>query len=66
MQDFKSAKRCIKRAIHSYKNDNLEKLEVMVYFQAMCYKNLRKYDKARRDYGSLLAMYNKSEHAKIL
>lgn len=38
----------------------------MIYFQAMCYKNLRKYDKAKRDYGSLLAMYNRSEHSKIL
>jgi len=66
MQDFKSAKRCIKRAIKSYKNDSLEKLEVMIYFQAMCYKNLRKFDKAKRDYGSLLAMYNRSEYGKIL
>lgn len=31
-QDFKSAKRCIKKAIKSYKDDSLEKLEVMVYF----------------------------------
>ena len=66
MQDFKSAKRCIKRAIKSYKNDSKEKIEVMIYFQAMCYKNLRKYDKAKRDYGSLLAVYNRSEYGKIL
>jgi tetratricopeptide (TPR) repeat protein len=40
---FKQSKKCVKTAIHNYKNDSFEKLAVMQYFQAMCYKNLGKF-----------------------
>ena len=31
----------------------------------MCYKNLGKYRKARRDYGALKVYFNKDENSKI-
>jgi len=55
--EFKRAKKCIKLAIQHYKNDSFEKIEVMQYFKAMCYKNLGKYRKAKRDYGALLSIF---------
>ena len=67
MQDYKAAKRCIKCAIKGYKDSCLEKLEVYQYFQAMCYKNLKKFSKAKRDYLALSNSYFKDgENQKIL
>lgn len=56
-QYFLEAKRCVKKAIywseenaknHSAKDhvDSKEDIQILKYFQAMCYKNLKKFDKA--------------------
>jgi hypothetical protein len=32
--------------------------EVMLYFRAMCYKNLRKFEKAKRDYLAIKVLFD--------
>ena len=59
--DFKKSKKCVKIAIHNYKHNCFEKIEVMMYFRAMCYKNLYKFKKAERDYGALSAIFKNIE-----
>jgi hypothetical protein len=53
-------------AIRSYKNDSYTPQEVMIYFRAMCYKNLRKFEKAKRDYLSIKSICDKTEKEAIL
>ena len=66
LHDFKASKKCTKIAIKAYKNDSMIPQEVMLYFQAMCYKNLRKFDKASRDYLGFKVLYDKTEKDAIL
>ena len=63
--EFKKSKKCVKIAIHNYKSDSFEQLEVMQYFQAMCYKNLGKFKKAERDYAALTEVFRQEEANSI-
>jgi hypothetical protein len=38
----------------------------MQYFQAMCYKNLGKFNKAQRDYGALTTHFKHNENEALL
>lgn len=64
--DYKTSQERIALAIAHYKEDSSVDLGVMQYFQAMCYKRLGDYKKAKRDYGGLLARFRQSEGAGIL
>ena len=58
VQAYKDAKRCVKKAIAAHdKNHSLEEPQVLQYFQAMCYRKLKKYKHANRDYGALSAYF---------
>lgn len=64
--NFKQSKRCVKIAIRNYKNDSLQDLNEMIYFKAMCYKNLGKFEKAQRDYVALGTVFKHTESKLVL
>jgi len=64
--DFKSSKRKVKQAIANYKKDSLVSFEEMIYFRAMCYKNLGKFDKSIRDYHTLSSYFHQFEAQNMM
>lgn len=58
---YNDSRRCVKVAIKNFKNNSLAEFNHMVYFKAMCYKRLHKFNKARRDYESLSLLFKKGE-----
>lgn len=50
---FRDAADSIEAANKCYKANCLEDKHVMIYFQAMCYRKLRLYRQAKRDYDNL-------------
>lgn len=66
LRRFKDAARCIEKANRSHKGDALEDKNVMKYFQAMCYKKLRMFKFAKRDYLGLSVVFESREHESIL
>ena len=62
MQNFKNAKKSLKMAIKNWEEGNeksKEDIKVLKYVLAMSYKNLKKYDKAAREYSSLNQIFTR-------
>lgn len=64
--NYRKSQESIGLAIANFKEDSAVDLGVMLYFQAMCYKKLGDFKKARRDYVGLLALYRQSEGMTLL